>query len=50
MICFGICWNNEKCFRLLLDSIVDVLQHVLVKVLVSINPLKIFLELLFGET
>lgn len=31
----------------LLNSAVDVLQHVLVKVLVSIHSLQVFLELLF---
>lgn len=35
-----------KCWTLL-DSAVDVLQHVLVKVLVSVHSFQIFLELLF---
>lgn len=34
----------------LLDSIVDILQHVLIKVFVSIYSLQIFLELLFKKT
>lgn len=35
-----------KCWALL-DSAVDVLQHVLVKVLVSVHSFQIFLELLY---
>lgn len=38
-----------QCDVSLLDSIVDILQHVLVKVFVSIHSLQIFLELLFKE-
>lgn len=33
----------------LLDSIIDILQHILIKVFVSIYSLQIFLELLFKK-
>jgi len=38
------------CGGSLLDSIVEILQHVLVKVFISIHSLQIFLELLFEES
>ncbi len=41
--------DNKSQVSSLLDSIVDILQHVLVKVFVSIHSLQIFLELLFRE-
>lgn len=34
----------------ILDGVVNVLQHVLVKVFVSIHSLQVFLELLFKKT
>lgn len=41
---------SQMCDCSLLDSIVDVLQHVLVKVFISIHTFQVFLELLLRET
>lgn len=38
------------CDGSLLDSVVDVFQHVLVEVFVSVHTLQVLLELLFAET